>query len=72
MNVLFWWFAITIAAVGFILLGLGVAKDKSKQVDATTGAASHENGVCPNCGYVLRSTADFCGHCGQHIDESKN
>jgi len=68
MNVLFWWFAITIAAVGFILLGLGVAKGKGKQDDATTTTASSKSNVCPGCGYVLRSTADFCGHCGHQIN----
>ncbi len=68
MTVLFWWFAITAAAVGFILVGRGLAEQRRNRVD--TGARSGDSDACPKCGYVLRSTTGFCGHCGHHITDN--
>jgi len=67
MTVLFWWFAITAAGVGFILVGMGVAEQRRNRGDA--GVRNADGGACPKCGYVLRSATGYCGHCGHHVTE---
>ncbi len=67
MTVLFWWFAITAAGVGFMLVGMGVAEQRRNRGDA--GVRNADGGACPKCGYVLRSATGYCGHCGHHVTE---